>query len=330
VGLVGPTLCLAVEKAPSATGVVPSRGISLGRQVPFGLVIHSCGEQSPRGSIASRVRTSTRPSAPREIAASGPLDGRHLEPTAGSCSSRSHSLPEVLKRVRSFPPCRSRRCPHGPRSGGARFADFGRATSWMRGGFAPLPRGVNVPLSGETSRARGHAATTCNVIVDVTGASPLSPLPSKARLQETWRSGIGSSAIVVRGSSGVSTPGAPRGRRRKVSSVGAFSSCVDAALFSEPRAPLTRERASRRHRRPRPTLPSRGGYLLSGAIPTGLGMDGAARTSRFWLPPRASSRVGRGLEGSCCLVLAEGRFDDRSDRVSLFDSPPGLGTGGLP
>jgi hypothetical protein len=182
-------------------------------------------------------------------------------------------------------------------------------------GFAPLPRGVNVPLSGETSRARGHAATTCNVIVDVTGASPLSPLPSKARLQETWRSSIGSSAIVVRGSSGVSTPGAPRGRRRKVSSVGAFSSCVDAA-----KAPLTRERASRRHRRPRPTLPSRGGYLLSGAIPTGLGMDGAARTSRFWLPPRASSRVGRGLEGSCCLVLAAGRFDDRSDRVSLFDS----------
>jgi hypothetical protein len=73
-------------------------------------------------------------------------------------------------------------------------------------------------------------------------------LPSKARLQETWRSGIGSSAIVVRGSSGVSTPGVPRGRRRKVSSVGAFSSCVDAA-----KAPLTRERASRRHRRPRPS-----------------------------------------------------------------------------
>lgn len=66
----------------------------------------------------------TRPSAPREIAASGPLDGRHLEPTAGSCSSRSNSLPEVLKRVRSFPPCRSRRCPHGPRSGSTRFADF--------------------------------------------------------------------------------------------------------------------------------------------------------------------------------------------------------------
>lgn len=178
------------------------------------------------------------------------------------------------------------------------------------GGFAPLPRGVNVPLSRETSRARGHAATTCNVIVDVTGASPLSPLPQKAGLQERWRSGIGSSAIVVRGSSGVSTPGAPRGRRRKVSSVGAFSSCVDAA-----KAPLTRERASRRHRRPRPST-----YPLSGAIPKGHGTDGAARTSRFWVPPRASSRVGRGLEGSCCLVLAEGRFDDRSDRVSLFDS----------
>ena len=181
-------------------------------------------------------------------------------------------------------------------------------------------KGGECPSLGGNFESRGHAATTCNVIVDVTGASPLSPLPSKARLQETWRSGIGSSAIVVRGSSGVSTPGAPRGRRRKVSSVGAFSSCVGAA-----KAPLTRERASRRHRRPRPST-----YLLSGAIPKGHGTDGAARTSRFWLPPRASSRVGRGLEGSCCLVLAEGRFDDRSDRVSLFDSPPGLRTGGLP
>jgi hypothetical protein len=49
VGLVGPTLCLAVEKAPSATEVVPSRGISLGWQAC--LVVHSCGEQSPRGSL---------------------------------------------------------------------------------------------------------------------------------------------------------------------------------------------------------------------------------------------------------------------------------------
>jgi len=43
------------RKGTSATGVVPSRGISLGRQAC--LVIHSCGEQSSRRSIASRART---------------------------------------------------------------------------------------------------------------------------------------------------------------------------------------------------------------------------------------------------------------------------------
>lgn len=195
------------------------------------------------------------------------------------------------------------------RSGGARFADFRRVTSWMRRVRSPAKGGECPSLGGnfESQGPRGnHLQSDCRR----DGRLSSIAFASKAGLQERWRSGIGSSAIVVRGSSGVSTPGAPRGRRRKVSSVGAFSSCVGAA-----KAPLTRERASRRHRRPRPST-----YLLPGAIPTGHGTDGAARTNRFWLPPRASSRVGRGLEGSCCLVLAEGRFDDRSDRVSLFDS----------
>jgi hypothetical protein len=175
-----------------------------------------------------------------------------------------------------------------------------------------------LPSSGQPE-GEGHAATTCKVIVDVTDASPQSAQPQGESF-EARRSGIGSSAIVMRGSSGVSTPGAPRGRRRKVSSVGAFSSCV-----SEAKAPLTRERVGRRHRRPRPST-----YPFPGAIPGGHGTDGAARTSRFWWSPQASSRVGRGLEGSCCLVLAEGRFDDRSDRVCLFDSTHGPRTGGLP
>jgi hypothetical protein len=194
------------------------------------------------------------------------------------------------------------RAVHGRRNREGNLFDTRWVRSPAKGGECPCLEGN---FEGQGPRGN-HLQRDCRRDGRVSSIA----LPSKARLQETWRSGIGSSAIVVRGSSGVSTPGVPRGRRRKVSSVGAFSSCVDAA-----KAPLTRERASRRHRRPRPST-----YILSGAISKGHGTDGAARTSRFWLPPRASSRVGRGLEGSCCLVLAAGRFDDRSDRVSLFDS----------
>lgn len=233
----------------------------------------------------------------------------------GSRSSRSSSLPEVLQHVRSFPPfCSSALAFAGQCRQQHGSPTSGRATSSMRGGFAPLPRGVNVPLSGETWSARGHAATTCNVIADVTGALPnrLCFLGSKA--SERRRSGIGSSAIVVRGSSGVSTPGAPRGRRQKVSSVGAFSSCVSAA-----KAPSTRERASRRHRRPHPfCLPSAG----SNPDRTPVRMAPLEQTVSGGRPERPL-RVGRGLEGSCCLVLAEGRFDDRSEpSVALRLSRP--------
>jgi len=82
--------------------------------------------------------------------------------------------PKGSVRVRSFPPC----CSSGL-LGTTRFADFAERSemgvSSMRGGFAPLPRGVNVPVSRATSGCRGHAATTCNVVGDVTGMSPQSP-----------------------------------------------------------------------------------------------------------------------------------------------------------
>jgi hypothetical protein len=58
VGLVGPTLCPAVEKAPSATGVVPSRGISLGWQCLWVLYLRVMSSTSRRAITAWSVRQS--------------------------------------------------------------------------------------------------------------------------------------------------------------------------------------------------------------------------------------------------------------------------------
>jgi hypothetical protein len=177
---------------------------------------------------------------------------------------------------------------------------------------------------GEPGPRGNHLQSDCRRDGHVSSIALLSTQTApKARLQETWRSGIGSSAIAVRGSSGVSTLGAPRGRRRKVSSVGAFSSCVDAAPFSEPRAPLTRERAGRRRRRPRPST-----YLLSGAIPSGHGTDGAARTKPF-LVAAPSVIQGRSRIRRLVLSRARRRTFRRQKRPSVsLRLHAGLRTGG--
>lgn len=196
----------------------------------------------------------------------------------------------------------------------------------MRGGFAPLPRGVNVPLSGETWSARDHAATTCNVAVDVTGALPnrLCFLGSKAALLPRKQASRGADRA----------SGRPRSRCvvRRVSPHRAYLADDDercrvsvrpARVTVRPKGPTDTGTSQP------PAPPATSLYLHSvGSNPAGTSvrtapLEQAVSGGR----PERPIRVGRGLEGSCCLVLAEGRFDDRSDRVSLSGSSPGPRTG---
>lgn len=138
---------------------------------------------------------------------------------------------------------------------------------------------------GGDPRSRGHAATTCNVIADVTGASPQSlclPAGFEAR-----RSGKGRprSECVVRRVSPHRAYLVDDDERCRVSVRSARVLCGS----EEPQGHRNELAAGTAGHVPLPTPlreQSRGAH----------GTDGAARASRFWWSPRAPSRVGRGIE----------------------------------
>jgi hypothetical protein len=193
----------------------------------------------------------------------------------------------------------------------------------MRGGFAPLPRGVNVSVFGATRGSGATRAITCKVVVDVTGDASSIAVLERARLPRGAKIGH----RVVRDRSAWFVGCLHTGRPSWATTKGVECRCVQlvcsAAPFSEPRAPKTQERASRRHRRPRPSAypfreQSRRAWY------------GRRRSNKPFLVVAPSAIQGRSRIRRLVLSRARGRTFRRQKRpsVSLRLHRPVLGLAG--
>jgi len=134
------------------------------------------------------------------------------------------------------------------RSGGARFADFRRVTSWMRRVRSPAKGGECPSLGGnfESQGPRGnHLQSDCRRDGRVSSIASAIKSGASRDVEIGHRVVRDRSAWLV---------GCLHTRRASwATTKGVECRCVQLVCRCGLRAPMTRERASRRHRRPRPS-----------------------------------------------------------------------------